>query len=104
MQPITTDGVAWSVRRLSTVGLFVTIVSLANTAESIEMPFGIWTGMGSRNHVLNGGPDPHSRIGNFEGEKGAGPGHARTCPAVTYSKRLSMGQQRYGVDADWGVL
>ena len=60
MQPIATDGVAWSVRRLSMVGLFVTIVSRAKTAEPIEMPFWMCTGMGSRNHVLNWGPDPHA--------------------------------------------
>jgi len=37
MQPVVTDGVAWS------VGLSVTIVSPAKTAELIEMSFGIWT-------------------------------------------------------------
>jgi len=30
-----------------------------------------------------------------------GSGRPRTCPGV-YSKRLSRGQHRYGVDADWG--
>jgi len=35
MRPIVTDGVAWS------VGLSVTILSPAETAESIEMSFGI---------------------------------------------------------------
>ena len=36
------------------VGLSVTIVSPAKTAESIEMPFGLWTRIGPRNRVLDG--------------------------------------------------
>jgi len=35
----------------------VTLASLANTAEPIEMPFGLWARMGPRNHVLDRGPD-----------------------------------------------
>jgi len=46
MQPIVTDRVA------SSVGLSVTVVSPAKTAEPIEMPFGIWTRVGPRKHVL----------------------------------------------------
>jgi len=41
MRPIVTDVVAWS------VGLSVTIVSPAKTAEPIEMPFGLRTGLES---------------------------------------------------------
>jgi len=37
MRLIVTDRVAWS------VGLSVTLVSPAKTAEPIEMPFGLWT-------------------------------------------------------------
>jgi len=44
------------------------------------------------------------RRGNFEGEYLSGPGHARACPAVDNSKRLSRGQHRYGADADWAVI
>ena len=40
------------------VCLSVTIVSPAKTAELIEAPFGLWTQMGPRNHVLDEGPDP----------------------------------------------
>ena len=36
----------------------------------IEMPFGMRTRVGPRNHVLDGGPDPAMGRGNFEGEKG----------------------------------
>jgi len=45
MWPILTDRVAWS------VGLSVTLVSPAKTAEPIEMPFGLWTQVGPRKHV-----------------------------------------------------
>jgi len=33
-------------------------VVCAKTAEPNEMPFGLRTRVGSRNHVLDGGPDP----------------------------------------------
>jgi len=33
-------------------------VSAAKMARPIEMPFGLRTWMGPRNHVLDGGPDP----------------------------------------------
>ena len=38
------------------------------TVEPIEMPFGLWTVMNLRNHVLDGGPYPPMGRGNFEGE------------------------------------
>ena len=37
----------------------VATVSPAKTSEPIEMPFGIQTQVGPKNHVLDGGPDPH---------------------------------------------
>jgi len=40
------------------IGLSVTLVSPAKTAESIEMPFELRTRVGPRNHVLDGGPQP----------------------------------------------
>jgi len=43
--------------------------SMQKTAEPIEMPFGLWTRMGPRNYVLDGGPDLHGK-GQFWG-KGA---------------------------------
>jgi len=42
MRPTVTDGVAWSVDGRS-VGLHVTIVSPAKTAEPIKMRSGVWT-------------------------------------------------------------
>jgi len=51
MRSIVTDRVAWS------VGLSVTLVSPAKTAEPIEMPFGFRNWVGPGNHVLRWGPD-----------------------------------------------
>jgi len=48
MRAIVTVRVAWS------VGLSVTVVSPAKTAELIEMPFGLWAWVGSTNHALDG--------------------------------------------------
>jgi len=33
-------------------------MNCAKTAKPIEMPFGLWTQVGPRKHVLHGGPDP----------------------------------------------
>jgi len=38
--------------------------------EPIEMPFGLWTPVGPRNHMLDGGQDLQMPRDNFEG-KGA---------------------------------
>ena len=45
---LVTDGVAWS------VGRCVTLVSPATTGEPIEIPFGLRTRVGPRNHVFDG--------------------------------------------------
>ena len=34
-------------------------------AGPIEMPFGMWSGVGHSNHVLDVGPDPPRGKGNF---------------------------------------
>ena len=47
----------------------VTLVSYAKTAEPIEMPFGLRTQVGPRNHVLDGDPGSPIGSGNFEGKK-----------------------------------
>jgi len=52
MRPTITDRVSCSVDR--SVGLSLTLVTPAKTAESIEMPFGLRTLMG-QNHALDGG-------------------------------------------------
>ena len=51
------------------VGRSVCLVTLVSPAL-IEMPFGLRTRVGPRNHVLDGGPDPSMGMGNFEGGKG----------------------------------
>jgi len=43
------------------VGLSVTIVSPAKTAESVDMLFGMWTRVGTRSHVLDGVQIPHAK-------------------------------------------
>jgi len=88
------------------------------------MPFGMWTHVGLRKHVLDGGPDPHTRRGNCEDESGQPstcsdmsrhiPGnwdHRIECwcqhsvdVGINFLQRLSRGQNRYGTDADCGVL
>ena len=41
------------------------MVTCAKTAKPIEMQFGLLAPSGSRNHELDGGPDPPTRRGNF---------------------------------------
>jgi len=48
VRPTVTDRVAWS------VGLSVTLVSPAKTAEPIEMPLELRTRVGPGNYVLDG--------------------------------------------------
>ena len=58
-------------------------VICAKTAEPIEMPFGLRTLVGTRKHILDGGPDPHAKGQFFRG---------RTCPCclrTVCSNRLS---------------
>jgi len=57
MPPIAIDRVAW---------LAVT-VSPAKTVEPTQISFEMWTWVGPKNYVLDGGPDPHGR-GTFEGD------------------------------------
>ena len=52
MWPIVTDRVTWP------FGLSVMVVSPAKMAEQIEMPFGLRTQVGQRNHVLDGSQRP----------------------------------------------
>ena len=45
-------------------------MSPAKTAEPIEMPFGLRTCVGPRDHVLDGGSDPPIGRRKFLGENG----------------------------------
>jgi len=67
MRPIVTDRVAWSVGL--SAGLSLTQVNSAKMTAPTEIPFGLRTQVGPRNHVLDGGPDPPIGRGNFEGER-----------------------------------
>jgi len=67
MWSIVTDRVAWSVGL--PVGLSVTLVNPAKTAELINMPFGLSARIGPKNHVLDGVPDPPWE-GAILGERG----------------------------------
>jgi len=51
------------------VGWYVTILSPANAAELIKIPFWMWARVYPRNHALDGSPDPSMRMGNLDGEK-----------------------------------
>jgi len=58
-----TDFVAYCYKQNNrglSVGLSVTAMSPANSAEPIELPFELWTWVSHRNHVSNRGPDPHA--------------------------------------------
>ena len=88
MRPNVTDRVAWS------VCLSVTAVSPAKTAQPIEMPFGLRARVGSRNHVLDGGPDPPWEGAIFEGK-------GRLCEvyglsALNCAKRLNLSRCHLG--------
>jgi len=51
---------------------FVTVVSSAQIAESIKIPFGLRTRVRPTNHVLDAGPDLLIGMDNFEGGEGKG--------------------------------
>jgi len=69
------------------VCLLVMFVSLAKTAEPIEMPFEEQTRVSPTNQVLDGDPDPPSERGNFWGLSG-GEKHYGTQKTITASVRL----------------
>ena len=49
-------------------------MNCAKTAELIEMPFALWTRVGPRKHVLDGGTDPWEKAIS-RGRKG--PAHCK---------------------------
>ena len=64
MWPVITD-ILWSLCVCLSVCLSVTTVSCTKTDELIQMPRGLWTEMGPKNHVLGGGPDLPRGSANF---------------------------------------
>jgi len=65
MWPIVTDPVTVCL----SICRSVTLVSPAKTAAPVEMPFGLRTWVGPRNHVLDGGQMPHGKGRFFRGER-----------------------------------
>jgi len=60
-------------------------MSCVTTAEAIQMPFGIWTRVGPRNHVLDGGPDHPMRKVQVLWER-----TCQACPTTLLSACLSI--------------
>jgi len=60
MWPVVTDGVVCS------LSLSVTVMSLAETVEPITMPFGLWTWVCPRKHVLDGSAHWHYLANTIE--------------------------------------
>jgi len=89
MRPIVTDGVSWS------VGRYVTAVSLADTAEPIEMPFGLWAGVGLRNRALDGVQIVSCEGASFQGKDM--PGHARGHFVVSFAKIAEPIEMSFGL-------
>jgi len=52
--------------------LLITIASCAKMAEQVEKPFGIWTLMDQRNHVLGGGLVSFMRVFRPIGQENIG--------------------------------
>jgi len=56
---------------------------------------------GPKNHVLDRGPDPHARRGDFEGEHA---GYAWTCPSIDILKTTRQGAELLQYGYRLGVL
>jgi len=63
-------------------------------AALIEMPFGLRTRMGPRNHVFDGRPDPPMERGNFEWGKGRPIVKHRDTLLSSVQKRLNRSRCR----------
>jgi len=70
-------------------------VSYAKTTEPIQMPFGIWTSVGSRNRVLDGVQITPCEMAIFRGTDM--PGHARQHSAVSYGKMAEPIEMQFGL-------
>jgi len=82
MCPIVADGVSWSVGQSVCHDR-----KPCRTGEPFQMPFGLWTVVGARNHVLDGCPDPHMWRGQFWRGKGQ--------PIVKYRDLLLWAVQKW---------
>jgi len=77
-------------------------MSPAKTAGPIEMPFGFWTRVGPRNHVLDGGPHPPMGRSNFEGGEGASHCKLQGHSAVPCASRAETIEMPFGLWARMG--
>ena len=77
------------------IGLSVTVVSLAKIAELIEMPFGLRTWVGSSNHVLDRGQIPTQRD-NLR-VKGAARSKLQAFSAVSCAKAAESFDMPFGM-------
>jgi len=68
------------------------------------MPFGVWTRVQIQETMGWIGSSSPRVKGQFSGVKGAARDMPRYIRRSMYAKRLSRGQNRYGADADRGVL
>jgi len=82
MRPIITD-VAWS------VCLLVTTMSCSKSTEPTESPFGAWTWVGPRNHVLGGVPVTPQETGSF----------GEACPWPLWSIGNIWHERNFSVDS-----
>jgi len=67
-------------------------MSPAKTAEPIEIPFGMWTRVSPKNHVVDG-VQMSTREGTILRAKRSRSGHVRTCPAVGIFKVTQQGAE-----------
>jgi len=72
-----------------------TVMSCAKTAEPIDMPFGLWTQVGSWKHVLDGGLDPLCEGATFRGKNM--PGHVQQHSAVSCAKMAEQIEMLFGL-------
>jgi len=87
-------------RPSSVVCRSVTLVSPAQMAEAIEMPFELWARMGPRNHVLDGGQIPWK---GDNSKRGWGRPALKYCDSVICAKtaepnEMSFGLRTYALD------
>jgi len=71
-------------------------MSCAKTAEPIEIPFGLRTWVGPRNHVLDGCPDPPSKGGILRGKKRR-PVVKYSDSSVSYAKKDEPIEMPFGI-------
>jgi len=71
-----------------------TVVICVKAAEPIEMPFGLWTRVDPRKHVLDGAQIPHAN-GQLSGE--------RTCPGMPDDTLPSAAKMAKPIDLPFGL-